>query len=208
MAFTTWLWFLWLEILLSLSPGPAVLFVIAQGLRHGGGRSLWASAGILAANTFYFALSAIGLGAVLATMPRLFEVVKWAGVVYLLWLAARALRSRAPVAGPAIEQPPVRGRELLRRGFLLQIANPKALLFFAAILPPFVDLRSPPAWPPWLQVLVLGVTSVGSEFWVLLGYGCLAGAAATRVRSPTFVHWLDRVSGLLLLAVAVWVALR
>ncbi|HLQ39224.1 MAG TPA: LysE family translocator, partial [Planctomycetota bacterium] len=126
----------------------------------------------------------------------------------LLWLAARALRSHAALAGPAVDLPPVQGRELLRRGFLLQIANPKALLFFAAILPPFVDLHSPPAWPPWLQVLVLGVTSVGSEFWVLLGYGCLAGAAAARVRSPTFVHWLDRVSGLLLLAVAVWVALR
>src|SRR5262249_29725305 len=143
----------------SCVPGPAVLFVIAQGLRWGGRRSLGASLGILSANGCYFALSALGIGALLAARPSLLALLRWAGAAYLAWLGAAALTSRGAIAiAGAIASSPPTVSALLRSGARLQFANPKALLFFAAILPGFVDLRT--AFAPWQQVLVFGVTSV------------------------------------------------
>jgi homoserine/homoserine lactone efflux protein len=207
MPLPTWLYFLWVSIVLALSPGPAVLFVVSHGLRSGVGASVLATLGVLAANSFYFALSGLGLSAVLLGAPAVFAVLKWLGVAYLTWLGSKALASaggalRADAAASAL-----RGRQVLRAGFLLQAANPKALVFFASILPSFVHTGAA-AWPIGWQILVLGITSTVSEFFVLLCYGYLAEAASRRFRDPRFARWLDRASGLLLLGVAVWVALR
>jgi homoserine/homoserine lactone efflux protein len=207
MAWDVWLLFLGTELVLSCVPGPAVLFVIAQGLRWGARRSLGASLGILAANACCFALSALGIGALLAARPSLLALLRWAGAAYVAWLGAAALCSRGAVAiaGAAASAPPT-ALLLLRRGAQLQFANPKALLFFAAILPGFVDPRL--AFAPWQQVLVLGVTSVLAEFGVLAGYGALAARASARLQRPGFARAFDRAAGAVLLAVAAWIALR
>ncbi|HEX8907420.1 MAG TPA: LysE family transporter, partial [Longimicrobiaceae bacterium] len=86
MTWQRWAVFMAMEIVLSLTPGPAVLFVVAQGLRYGAVRSLWANLGILSGNAFYFALSATGLGALLLASHDLFAAVRWAGAAYLVWL--------------------------------------------------------------------------------------------------------------------------
>jgi threonine/homoserine/homoserine lactone efflux protein len=206
MNFGTWLAFLGLEIVLALTPGPAVLFVVTQALRHGGGRAVFATLGILLANALYFALSGLGIAAVLADSPRVLTAVTWLGVGWLVYLALQALRSDGVVAAAAVDGGPTR-LALLRSAFVLQIANPKALVFFAAILPGFVTTEAN-AWPAGLQILVLGVTSVVNEFCVLLGYGLGAGAASARMREPAFGRRLDRLAGVLLLTVAAWIALR
>src|SRR5476649_979390 len=93
MSFKTWLLFLVMETALSLSPGPAVFYVVSQGVRGAMRRTLPAAAGILTANGFYFALSATSLGAIIAASARFFTVAKWVGAAYLIYLGIKALRS-------------------------------------------------------------------------------------------------------------------
>lgn len=204
MSWHTWWLFLITETALSLSPGPAVLLVVSQGLRHGGRRSVFSSCGILSANAVYFAVSAAGLGAAILASYELFSLIRWAGAAYLVWLGLRAIfGSQSTFLPEANGSAPIESnRRLFINGFLLQAANPKALVFFAAILPQFVT----PAQPMAIQFAVLGVTSVVAEFFVLLGYGVLAGRASALARQPRFAKTADRVAGALLLGAAAGLA--
>ena len=99
-----WIVFAVTETALCLTPGPAVLLVLSQALTRGTRASLWSNAGILAGNTFYFLLSATGLGAVLLASYDVFFAIKWLGAAYLVWLGVRAFFGRSatlwgPVAG-------------------------------------------------------------------------------------------------------------
>ncbi len=204
MSFTTWLFFSGTEALLCLTPGPAVLFVLSHGLAQGGRASLWANAGILTGNAFYFLLSALGLGAVLLASHEVFTAIKLLGAGYLVYLGVRTilgiglgLRADGGVRAAT------RDWATLGRGFALQAANPKALMFFVALLPQFID----PARPIVLQILILGVTSVVIEFFVLAGYGYLAARAAAIAHEPRFVALSNRVSGGMLVAAGAGLAL-
>jgi threonine/homoserine/homoserine lactone efflux protein len=165
--------------------------------------SVWASGGILAANAVYFVLSATSLGAVIVASSRLFFLIKWAGAAYLVYLGVQGLRSRTSVlALPETKSGRAGGWCILRDGFFLQGANPKALLFFAAILPQFIDPgRSVP-----LQVLILGLSSILVEFAILFVYGQLAGRVSAAARSPRFEVLANRLAGCLLIAAAVGMA--
>jgi homoserine/homoserine lactone efflux protein len=203
MSRETWLAFTVTETVLCLTPGPAVLFVLAQALGGGRRAAFPASLGILAANTFYFLLSATSLGAVLVASYDLFFAVKWAGAAYLIWLGVRGLRARGNAFGvsPAVGGPA--GTRLIGRGFAVQVANPKAIVFFTALLPQFVDpTRSVP-----LQLAILAVTSIAVEFVVLNAYGALAGRAAHLAAQPRAVSLLERVAGVLLIAAGLRMAM-
>jgi homoserine/homoserine lactone efflux protein len=200
-----WLLFVVTEAVLCLTPGPAVLFIVSCGLARGGHAALWGNAGILSANTFYFIVSAFGLGAVLLGSHEVFTVVKYGGAAYLVWLGIQTIRG----AGLAINtdaraQPRVQGWHMLARGFVLQAANPKALLFFVALLPQFIDTHR--AIAP--QMLILAVTSAAVEFVILAGYGYFAGRAAALARDARFVRATNRASGGLLVATGTLLALK
>ena len=181
MTFKTWLLFLTMESALSLSPGPAVFYVVSQSARGGLRRTLAATAGILSANGIYFALSATSLGALIAASARFFTFAKWVGAAYLIYLGIRALRSAGMSQSVTLQAgaapPDATVGQNLRRvyvgGLTLQLANPKALLFFLALLPQFIDLNS--AVVP--QMLILTATSMIPEFFILMSYGWLASRA-------------------------------
>lgn len=203
MTLETWIAFVLLETVLCLVPGPAVLFVLGQGLSRGPRPALAAGGGILAANTGYFLLSATGIGALLLASYEVFFAIKWLGAGYLVWLGIRALRDAAgamPVPGSADTSAGI--RRAFRRGFLIQAANPKTLLFFGALLPQFVD----PAAGLATQIAILGVTSVVVEFAVLAAYGTLAGRARLLVGQAAVVRWFERVAGGLLIAAGIGMA--
>lgn len=197
MTLERWALFLATDILLSLAPGPAVLLVLAHALRGGVRPSLCASGGILFGNALYFAVSATGLGAILAASYRLFMVVKWAGAAYLVYLGLAAIFRRA---GPLSMKSaaPVSGWRTFLDGLVLQLANPKSLLFFVVILPQFVDLNGDVV----MQVLVLGVTSVSAEFVVLAMYGLLASRFHRIATTPRFAAATDRLAGACLVVAA------
>ena len=203
MTFETWLLFVITEAVLSITPGPAVLYVLAQGIRRGAAKSVWASLGILSANAMYFVLSATSLGALILASYDLFFLIKWAGAAYLVYLGIQCFRSRASMlALPEDQSPTVTAVQIWRDGFLLQGANPKALLFFSAILPQFIN----PDYSIALQVLILGVSSIVVEFFILLGYGQLAGSTLTLAKSPRFEKISNRVAGGLLIAAGLGLA--
>jgi len=194
MTLETWLLFCMTETVLCLIPGPAVLYVVSVALGRGVRPGIGASLGILAGNAWYFALSATGVAAVIVASSGLFHALKLAGAAYLVWLGARMLLARhgAPVAAKVTAST---ARKTFLRGFLVQTANPKALVFFVALLPQFIDPRSSVGW----QILVLGVSSVLIEFLVL-GLYAVAAARAQQLAGARLAGPLERIGGGFLIA--------
>jgi homoserine/homoserine lactone efflux protein len=203
MRWETWLLFVATEAVLSMTPGPAVLYVLSQAIRRGPAKSVWGSAGILSANAMYFALSATSLGAVIVTSYKLFFLIKWAGAAYLIYLGLASFFGKSSVlALPEANAGSGTGPRILRDGFVLQAANPKALLFFTAILPQFIDEHHSVVF----QILVLGVSSIVVEFTILFTYGQLAGRALATARSPRFEKLTNRIAGSLLVGAGIGLA--
>ncbi len=195
---TYWLYVL-TEMALSLSPGPAVMLIIACGLAHGARRSTWASLGILSANAIYFAISATALGAVLAASREFFTAVKWLGAAYLVYVGLSALFGRpSPITVSKATARSSARRDLYLAGLTLQLANPKTLIFFVAILPQFVDARLP-IGP---QMVWLAAGSIIPEFFILAGYGWVASRARRVATDPRYARWTDRIAGVLVLGAA------
>lgn len=201
MTFETWAAFTLLEAALCLVPGPAVLFVMGQGLVQGPRPAMAASLGILSANTMYFAVSATGLGALLLASYEVFFAIKWLGAGYLVWLGVQALLAR-PEALAVTRAKPAGAWQVLRRGFVVQAANPKTMLFFGALLPQFVD----PSRDVAVQLLVFGVTSVVVEFAVLSVYGGLAGRLRRFAIRPAVALWFERAAGGLMVVAGIGMA--
>ena len=194
MTLQTWLLFCLTETILCLIPGPAVLFVLSTALRRGFAASNSAALGILAGNTFYFALSASGIAAVIVASHTVFTVIKWVGAIYLVWLGLRMLL-RPPQQTDGGE-PPEEGRNrVFVRAFVVQASNPKALIFFVALLPQFIN----PGLAVPRQILILGLSSVSIEFMVLSAYGALA-TQARNVARRRFSDALERIGGAVLVA--------
>jgi len=189
--------------MLCITPGPAVLFVLSQAIQRGPGKSVWGIGGILGANTMYFALSATSLGAVIVASYKLFFLIKWLGAAYLVYLGLRSFFGKASLmALPESKQGSRTGPRILRDGFFLQAANPKALLFFTAILPQFIDAHHNVVF----QILLLGITSVVVESVVLSTYGQFAGRALATARSPRFEKVTNRIAGSLLIGAGIGLA--
>jgi len=204
MTFETWLLFLIMETALSLSPGPAVFYVVSQGIRAFP-RAVPATLGILSANACYFALSATSLGALIAASARFFTIAKWAGAAYLIYLGIKSLRSAAASHSISLTGTAARGndrRQIYLGALTLQLSNPKALLFFLALLPQFIDTQR--AVAP--QMLILAATSMLPECCILLAYGWLAhGAAHASAKfgvTRSMNRWLAWVEGVGLLGCA------
>ena len=202
MRFETWFLFVVTEAVLSITPGPAVLFVLSHGVRHGARKSIWASLGILSANATYFALSATSLGALIIASYDLFFLIKWAGTAYLVYLGLKCFFSHSSM----LKMPQERSRvvsnlRIWRDGFALQGANPKALLFFVAILPQFIE----PSHSVPLQMLILGASSIVVEFLILLVYG-LAAQTLSLANNPRFEKTSNRLAGALLIGAGLGLA--
>jgi homoserine/homoserine lactone efflux protein len=202
MTLDGWLLFCATETVLCFTPGPAVLLVVSTALARGAGAGLAAGAGILAANAGYFALSATSLGAALAGSERLYVVITWLGAAYLVWTGAGMMLRRGSF-GRGSESShdghvtlESRATPSFRRGVITQAANPKAIVFFTALLPQFID----PSQPVVPQVVILGVSSIVIEFIVLGVYVAACHGARRWLGSPRFAPRLERAGGAFLAA--------
>lgn len=200
-----WLGFLALEVTLSLTPGPAVLTVASQGVRHGWRRAVYGALGIGAANLAYFGLSALGLGAFLAASPRLLLALRWGGLAYLAWTAVKLLRASAATF-TLVRTEDRRARALFAQAVATQLSNPKAILFFAAFLAPFLDASAP--WPIPAQVGVYAFTTFATETPILIGYAVAAERGSRWLPEGERGMWQDRIAGACLLGAVAWLALR
>ena len=197
MTLQTWLLFCATETVLCFTPGPAVLLVISLSLARGARAGFAGSLGILAANAGYFVLSATSLGAVLLASWNLFVVIKWLGAAYLVWLGVHMIlfpSHSASTQDPSLGSRLRRGPATFWHGFITQAANPKALVFFTALLPQFIT----PPHGVAVQVAILGISSVLIEFVVLGLYVAACYRARGWAQNPRVAMPLQRAGGVLL----------
>jgi homoserine/homoserine lactone efflux protein len=190
-----------LELALCAVPGPAVLITVATTLRRGRSHGLAALAGVVAGNTLYFVLSGAGVVALLLASYRAFAIVKLAGASYLAYLGLRGLLARdAPRSAVDVEVEPSAGDRggSFVRGAVVQLANPKAIVFFVAVVPQFVDPRG--NVPE--RIAFLALISVAAESFVLTAYVALADRVRRSERAARTLVWIERVGGGILLAIA------
>lgn len=179
MSFTVATWpvlaaFAIASLVLAATPGPGVLYIVTRTLAQGRRAGLASVAGVALGNLGNALAASLGLAALLAVSTLAFDIVKYAGAAYLLYLGLRTLRAPwAPTADAPREAPPS-PRVILRDGFFVALLNPKTALFFAAFLPQFID----PGLPAMAQSVLFGVAFVAIAACTDTAYVLLAGAAA------------------------------
>lgn len=195
--------FLTTMAVLAATPGPANLFSVANGMRRGPGAVMAGVAGMNLATLVWFAAAALGLGTLVHAFPLAFRWLAVAGGLYLVWLGGSSIWAglrRAPEA----HAPETAGRSAFRDGFLVQLANPKALLFFIGVLPPFLDPDRPTV--PQLALFALG--TIGMDVITMSGYGLGGAALAGAMTRPGFLMGFRILVGALLLLAAFLVLTR
>jgi threonine/homoserine/homoserine lactone efflux protein len=196
--------FLAATLALTLTPGPAVLFIVTRSAAGGRRAGLLSMAGVGLGNAVHAGATALGLAALLAATPFVFEGVRLAGAAYLLWLAARKLAGRGPSPADLAAAAPA-GRAVLREAFWVALLNPKTALFFLAFLPQFADPARGALAP---QLLLLGALFVLVAAATDTAYALLAGAIGAFLRRhPGFGAWERRVSALVYAGLAALAAL-
>ena len=180
MSFQIWLGFVLACWIISISPGAGAIASMSSGLNYGFRRGYWNALGLQLALLVQIGIVAAGVGVLFATTPWAFLVVKWFGVLYLLYLAY--LQWRAPAQSIEIqqEQPNKSIPKLVLYGFLVNMSNPKAIVFLLAVLPQFLDLSK----PQWIQYLIMAMTMVTIDLIVMAGYTGLAAKVLRLLKSP------------------------
>lgn len=187
---------------LNLTPGADMMFCLGQGLKSGRRAAMAANFGIAVGGMVHTLLAALGLGALVAAHPSAFEAIRWLGVGYLLWLAIGALRSSPFAAEPQVQRTST--AKAFWQGLMVNLLNPKVILFILAFLPQFVD----PSRPILPQFLTLGLVFSFGGLMVNGAVGLFAGSIGQRVaRSAGLAKWLSRISASIFGALALRLAL-
>jgi len=190
MTLATYLLYVAAVAVLIVTPGPTMLMCLTNAVNHGPARAMASAAGALLASVVIMSLSAMGLGAVLAASEAAFTVLKVVGAAYLVWLGVKTFRSQGGLAldtGAAAGS----GKSLFGQGLLVGLSNPKALLFFAAFFPQFID----PASPVLPQFALLAFTFVAGDGLMLAACALGVGRIAPWLRQTHVVRWINRVCG-------------
>lgn len=190
---------------MAVAPGPANLFALATGLEKGPRAGLTGVAGMNAASLVWFIAAALGLGALMKAFPKVFGVLAIIGGLYLAWLGLKALRAALNPATKGLEMGNTKGANRpFMDGFVVQISNPKALLFFTAVLPPFVDA----ARPIVPQLVMFGVGIIGFDIVQMSLYALVGSFMAAKFGEPRFARIFSGVIGLILMTTAALVLVR
>ncbi|MCZ8235049.1 MAG: LysE family transporter [Inhella sp.] len=197
MEWTVWLAFFAASWAISLSPGAGAVAAMSSGLSHGFRRGYWTTAGLILGIWTQVLLVGVGLGALVATSTTLFTAIKWAGVVYLVYLGVQQWRApaRPMVAGDDGVQGGAlaRRRDLVLRGWMVNTINPKGTVFLLAVVPQFLALGQPLA----PQYLVIALTLGFTDLVVMGGYTALAAKVLGALTDVRKIRLLNRGFGTL-----------
>ncbi|KAA8953471.1 LysE family transporter [Acinetobacter baumannii] len=188
MSLQVWFAYMLACWVISISPGAGAIASMSSGLNYGFRHGYWNAIGLQIALLIQIMIVAAGVGVLFATTPLAFQAVKWFGVAYLLYLAY--LQWTAPVKDIEIqhEKKDKSVSALLFNGFVVNISNPKAIVFLLAVLPQFLDLSK----PQWVQYLIMAATMVTIDLIVMAGYTGLASKVLRLLRSPKQQKYLNR----------------
>ncbi|WP_242912521.1 LysE family translocator [Brevundimonas pishanensis] len=189
---------------MAFTPGPANVFAIATGMQRGKLAALWAVLGMNLATLTWFGAAALGLGALVKAFPAAFKLIAIGGALYVAWLGIKSLIKAFNPIGGLSKAVLSKTRSPVLDGFLVQIANPKAILFFTAVLPPFLSLDRP-IGP---QLMLLGAGTIGFDVIAMCCYGLGGAAIARMMQKPSFRRGFDIAVGVLLLLAAGLIAAR
>jgi threonine/homoserine/homoserine lactone efflux protein len=199
MSFELYLAYLLACILITIIPGPTVTLIIANSLTHGTRAGLLNVAGTQLGLAVMLGVLLVGLSSIIATMGWWFDWVRIAGAVYLVWLGWKLLRANAGF-GEIGRMPAPRGGFFLQ-GLLVLMSNPKALLWFGAFIPQFVD----PNGNYVGQIVLLGATAMATAALTDGAYAILGGRTG-RFMSAKRIRLASQLSGLFLIGGGVWLA--
>ena len=197
-------------VLLNLSPGPDVLYIVSQSLRSGVKAGLAAVMGITAGCCVHMAAAAFGVGLLLATSTLAFNALKWVGAAYLVYMGVQLLWSRATDPAHEALQPPVQVevvdlKKIFFKGFVTNLLNPKVALFFLAFVPQFIPVH---AAEPTLTFILLGCMFNLNGLLVGMAWAWAAAGLAQRAsRVQKSLQKLDRIAGLMFVGFGVKLAL-
>lgn len=192
-----------LVLVIAIAPGPNVLFVMTQSAWRGPRAGLFAAIGIESANSVYVLCSAAGLAGVIAASGAAFEIIKWAGAAYLVWLGVQAIRPPFNAQAPSSLTLGEASARSYRDGLMVGAGNPKTILFFLALFPQFID----PTRTIWLQSLILGALAVILDFVIQCLYITIGSALSRALSHGPVKRWFERGVGSAFIGLAVAAAL-
>ncbi|MVW78729.1 LysE family transporter [Bordetella sp. 02P26C-1] len=203
MTLSTWLTFFVAAWAISFSPGAGAISAMSAGLKYGFKRGYWNNVGLIIGIMAQFLIVAVGLGAVLATSEIAFAIVKYLGVAYLVYLGVRQIRTdAAPVTVDAGNPAHFSVRELVLRGILVNLMNPKGTVFLLAVVPQFVN----PAASLAPQYLAIAGTLVFTDMVAMAVYTLLAAKVLRLLRNARHIRWMNRLFGSLFILAGVFLA--
>ncbi|MEP7157557.1 MAG: LysE family transporter [Betaproteobacteria bacterium] len=194
MTLATWITFFIATILLCFSPGPGALSSMSAGMKYGWKRGMWNCIGMQCSIMLNSTIIALGLGAILMASNTAFDIMKWCGALYLMWLGIQKFREE-PVPFEEIaartEFKDTSTKGILMQGFLVSQTNPKGLIFLLAVLPQFVDGSHPIA----LQYVILTMTLVAVDLVAMGCYTAFASRVLVLLKDPSHIRWTNRGIG-------------
>ncbi|WP_024551651.1 homoserine/homoserine lactone efflux protein [Franconibacter helveticus 513] len=201
MTFEWWFTYLLTTLILSLSPGSGAINTMSTAISHGYRGAAASITGLQLGLAIHIVLVGVGLGALFSRSLLAFEVLKWAGAAYLIWLGIQQWRAAGAIDLNAVAQSQPR-RRLFKRAVFVNLTNPKSIVFLAALFPQFIAPHQPQA----VQYIILGVTTVVVDIVVMIGYATLATRIALWIKGPRQMKALNRLFGSLFMLVGALLA--
>lgn len=192
MTLSTWLAFFAASWAISISPGAGALAAMSAGLNHGFRRGYITTIGLVLGIWSQLLVVGVGLGALVATSSTAFQLVKWFGVAYLVYLGIQQWRAPArPLAELQATAAQVSVRSMILRGWMINAVNPKGTVFLLAVVPQFLNVEQPLA----PQYLIIGLTLGFTDLVVMAGYTALAAKVLSALSSTAHIRVMNRVFG-------------
>lgn len=201
MTFEGWLTYLITTLILSLSPGSGAINTMATTISHGYRKTFSSIAGLQTGLIIHILLVGIGLGTLFSRSILAFEILKWAGAAYLVWLGIQQWRHAGAINLKTLTASQS-GGTLFKRAVLVNLTNPKSIVFLAALFPQFIDPRQPQV----IQYVILGSTTIVVDILVMMGYALLATRIAIWIKGAHQMRALNRVFGSLFMLVGALLA--
>nr|WP_024218249.1 homoserine/homoserine lactone efflux protein [Escherichia coli] len=196
MTLEWWFAYLLTSIILSLSPGSGAINTMTTSLNHGYRGAVASIAGLQTGLAIHIVLVGVGLGTLFSRSVIAFEVLKWAGAAYLIWLGIQQWRAAGAIDLKSLASTQSR-RHLFQRAVFVNLTNPKSIVFLAALFPQFIM----PQQPQLMQYIVLGVTTIVVDIIVMIGYATLAQRIALWIKGPKQMKALNKIFGSLFMLV-------
>lgn len=201
MTFEWWFAYLITSVIVSLSPGAGAINSMTTSVNHGYRGAIAAIAGLQTGLMMLIILVGVGLGTLLSQSVLAFKILKWAGAAYLIWLGIRQWRAAGTIELNT-QAATLSRKKLYQNGVLVNISNPKSIVFLAALFPQFIM----PHQPQLMQYLILGITTVAADIIVMTGYAVLARQIAVFIKSPAQTRAMNKVFGSLFMLVGALLA--